>query len=250
MRRTASRLRLVSLGLLLALALAGACLAAGMAFPPLTGRVVDDAHLLSPAAVQRLTQALAAHERDTGEQVIVATVPNLGGAGIEDYGYQLGRAWGIGQKGKDNGAILLVAAAEHRVRIEVGYGLEGTLTDARSKDIIEDRIVPAFKAGRMEAGIEAGTAAILAVLDGGKDADAAASTPAAPDAQAAAQALPAGGLAILLLVVFIMLFSFRAGPWFLLPMMLGSGGRGGGNGGDSFSGGGGSFGGGGASGSW
>src|SRR5690242_9717415 len=106
-------------------------------FPSFTGYVVDDANLLSAPTRAKLTQTLGAFQRASGKQVVVATVKTLQGYPIEDYGYQLGRAWGVGQKGKDNGVILLVASDERKVRIEVGYGLEGDLTDAQSKLIIE-----------------------------------------------------------------------------------------------------------------
>src|SRR4051812_38060744 len=111
--------------------------AADIAFPPLTGRVVDQAHILSAGAVSQLTAQLEAHEKATGQQVVVATVISLQDQEIAEYGYQLGRAWSIGQKDKNTGAILLVAPKERKVRIEVGYGLEGTLTDAQSRLIIE-----------------------------------------------------------------------------------------------------------------
>ena len=97
------------------------------AFPPLTGRVVDDAGILSPATRADLSAMLQRHEQATGEQVVVVTLPSLQGYSIEDFGYQLGRAWGIGQKDKNTGALLIVAPNEHKVRIEVGYGLEGHL---------------------------------------------------------------------------------------------------------------------------
>ena len=135
-------------------------------FPPLSGRVVDETGTLTPATVERLTALLAEEEQKTGDQLVVAVVKSLQGDTIEDYGYQLGRFWGIGQKGKDNGAILLVAPNEHKVRIEVGYGLEGTLTDAQSRIIIERAILPAFRRGDVNAGVLAGTAAILDVLGG------------------------------------------------------------------------------------
>ena len=106
--------------------------AAAIKFPELTGRVVDNAGLLSPAVEQALTEQLAAHEQATTNQVVVVTLPNLQGYTIEEFGYQLGRYWGIGQKGKDNGVVFLVAKAERKVRLEVGYGLEGVLTDALS----------------------------------------------------------------------------------------------------------------------
>jgi uncharacterized membrane protein YgcG len=139
---------------------------AALSFPALTGRVVDEAGLLTPAERQSLTDMLAAYEQKTTNQVVVVTLKSLQGTSIEDYGYQLGRHWGIGQKGKDNGALLIVAPNEHKVRIEVGYGLEGELTDAASKLIIENIIVPAFKSGRFGPGIVAGTGAILKVLSG------------------------------------------------------------------------------------
>ena len=116
--------------ILLLLILASRALAAAPKFPTLTGRVVDDAGVLDASTQSQLTDMLAAHERATGEQVVVVTLDSLQGFSIEDYGYQLGRYWGIGQKGKNTGAILIVAPKEHKVRIEVGYGLEGTLTDA------------------------------------------------------------------------------------------------------------------------
>jgi len=134
-------------------------------FPALTGRVVDQAEILSPAEEQALSDALATHERATTNQVVVVTIKDLQGYDIQDYGYQLGRHWGIGQKGKDNGVLLLVAPEERKTRIEVGYGLEGTLTDALSHRIIQDRIIPEFREQRMAAGVEAGAQAILKVLE-------------------------------------------------------------------------------------
>ena len=109
---------------------------------------------------------LAAHERATGQQVVVVTLDSLQGFTIEDYGYQLGRHWGIGQKGTNTGALLIVAPKEHKVRIEVGYGLEGTLTDAQSRIIIEQSILPSFRSGDFNAGILNGTQAIIQVLGG------------------------------------------------------------------------------------
>ena len=134
-------------------------------FPELSGRVVDKADMLSPATETQLTQMLQAHEQSTTEQVVVVTLPNLQGYAIEDYGYQLGRHWGIGQKGEDNGALLLVAKQERKIRIEVGYGLEGRLTDAASATIINRIITPAFKQGQFEQGIANGAAAMVKVLE-------------------------------------------------------------------------------------
>src|SRR5690554_1153517 len=108
-----------------------------ISFPELTGRVVDNADMIDAATEQQLTQMLAAHEQNSTNQVVVVTVNDLQGTTIEDFGYQLGRTWGIGQKNADNGALLLVAKDERKVRIEVGYGLEGVLTDAISANIID-----------------------------------------------------------------------------------------------------------------
>ncbi len=127
---------------------------------------MDDAHILSDSTQSDLTAMLARHEQATGEQVVVVTLPSLQGYSIEDFGYQLGRNWGIGQKDKNTGALLIVAPKEHKVRIEVGYGLEGQLTDAMSRVIIERDITPQFKRGDFNAGVLAGTATILKVLGG------------------------------------------------------------------------------------
>jgi uncharacterized protein len=149
--------------LLAALSIAGAS-AQEVHFPAFTGYVVDDAGILTTATRSRLDTALADYHRETKRQIVVATVRSLQGMPIEDYGYRLGRAWGVGQKGEDTGAILLIAPNEREVRIEVGYGLEGELTDARSKQIIEQAILPAFRAGDLNRGVLAGTAALLSVL--------------------------------------------------------------------------------------
>ena len=121
-------------------------------FPKLTGRVVDEANILSSQTRQRIESASAAHEQKSGNQVAVVTLKGLQGYTIEEYGYQLGRHWAIGQKGKNNGVLLIIAPVERKVRIEVGYGLEGALTDALSKYIIESRILPAFKSSDYNAG--------------------------------------------------------------------------------------------------
>ena len=110
--------------------------AAEPVFPKLSGRVTDAAGVLPPETVAALEGKLKALEDSTGTQLVVATVPDLQGYEIDEYGYQLGRAWGIGQKGTNTGAILLVAPAQRKLRIEVGYGLEGVLTDAVSSRIV------------------------------------------------------------------------------------------------------------------
>lgn len=135
-------------------------------FPELTGRVVDNASLLSSSQEQALTKLLQEHEEKTTNQVVVVTLPSLQGYTIEEYGYQLGRHWGIGQKGKDNGVLLIVAPNERKVRIEVGYGLEGVLTDKIAHDIIQDKILPFFKQKNYSKGIEFGTYQILYALKG------------------------------------------------------------------------------------
>ena len=135
-------------------------------FPPLTGRVVDNAGLLSTSTRQQLTQQLAAHEQQTTNQIVIVTLKSLDGNDIAQYGYQLGRHWAIGQKDRNNGVLLIIAPNERKVRIEVGYGLEGQLTDALSHDIIQNRILPQFRQGDFEKGIVAGTEGILAAIGG------------------------------------------------------------------------------------
>jgi len=237
------------------LALVASVVWAALTFPALTGRVVDDAGLLTPAERQSLTDMLAAYEQKTTNQVVVVTLKSLQGTSIEDYGYQLGRHWGIGQKGKDNGALLIVAPNERKVRIEVGYGLEGDLTDAASKLIIENIIVPAFKSGQFGPGIVAGTGAILKVLSGEQVA-----VPAAAKRREVERS--SGGFGPLFPMLLIGVFWLFAGRRFMgrrrggfFPIIFpGAGGgwgrRGGGGFGGGFGGGGGGFGGGGASGGW
>lgn len=135
-------------------------------FPKLSGRVVDTAAYLSQSVARQLSQQLEAHENATGNQVTVVTVPDLQGYSIAEFGYLLGREWGIGQKDKDNGVLLIVSKADRKVRIEVGYGLEGTLTDAISANIIHSVILPAFKRGQFQSGITQGTTAVIDALGG------------------------------------------------------------------------------------
>lgn len=141
-------------------------------FPKLTGRVVDTANLLSTSVERKLSQQLKSHEDKTTNQVVVVTVNSLQGMDIADYGYQLGRHWGIGQVDDNNGVLLIVAPKQRKVRIEVGYGLEGTLTDALSKQIIDFDIVPWFKKKDYPGGIQSGARAILGTLSGTYDATA------------------------------------------------------------------------------
>ena len=146
------------LGLLLAL-VAGPAVA--QTFPQLTGRVVDRANLLPPTDEAELTERLEKLERESGRQLVVATVPSLEGRTIEDYGYRLGRTWGIGREGEDDGVILLVAPNERKVRIETGYGARVFLTDAVSSVIIRNAITPRFRQDDYAGGISAGVDAII-----------------------------------------------------------------------------------------
>jgi uncharacterized protein len=258
MRRTLAVLPLLCGLFLLAIAVVQA---ADPEFPPLTGRVNDRAGLLSERDEQELEAALARFEAETTNQIVVVTVESLQGLPIEDYGYQLGRHWGIGQAGKDNGALLIVAPEEREVRIEVGYGLEGELTDAQSRTIIETGILPRFRQGDFAAGIKAGVAAMIETLGGSYD-------PALPQVQVreserAPSPFPlAIALPIIMMIILSRLFGSRrrerrarrhdyGGP-VIVPGGWGGrrGGFGGGRGGGGFSGGGGGFGGGGASGRW
>ncbi len=160
----------VTIRRLLAAALALLALAAPAAaqtFPALTGRVVDDAGMLSEGTRSILTRELAELEAKTTRQLVVVTVKSLQGRSIEDYGVRLGRAWQIGQRDKSNGVLLVVAPNERKVRIEVGYGLEGELTDAVVRLIIEQRILPNFRQGNMAGGVVAGTDEIIQALSGG-----------------------------------------------------------------------------------
>ncbi len=221
---------------------------AELKFPPLSGRVVDTADMIDNTNREHLSQMLRAHEELTTEQVVVVTVPNLQGATIEEYGYQLGRHWGIGQQGKDNGALLIVAKEERKVRIEVGYGLEDRLTDAQSSVIINQIITPAFKQGDFVGGITRGTEAMVQVLGGNPLAEPVAGATGGDDVTDWKMSL----LFFVLFVIFIFI-NMRGGRGLggLGGGYIGSGGFGsGGSGSGGMRGGGGSFGGGGASGGW
>lgn len=260
-------------GLLLAawLACAAPAWAAEPTFPALSGRVVDEGRLLSPDAEAALTTKLAKLETDTGAQLVVVTLDSLQGYEIEDYGYRLGRVWGIGPSKSDKGVLLIVAPNERKVRIEVGYGLEPVLTDALSSQIIQSDILPPFREAGYERGINAGVDAISTQLrldPEAAQARAAAVTAANPE-------FPVGPMVLVGLVFFFILMGLirsasgggrrrrgGVGPiilWAAADALSrsgrgrsggGFGGFGGFGGGGGFSGGGGSFGGGGASGGW
>lgn len=140
--------------------------ALAQSLPALTGRVVDTAGLIDAASEAALTAKLAAFEQKSSDQIVVATIPDLGGEAIEPYANRLFRHWAIGQAGENNGILLLVARDDRRMRIEVGYGLEGTLTDLHSRLIIENTLTPAFRAGDFAGGISAAVDDIILVLEG------------------------------------------------------------------------------------
>jgi uncharacterized protein len=244
-----------------------------------TAPVVDAANIIDPAVEAELTAKLDAFEQRNQRQFVVATIPSLDGYDIADYGYQLGRHWGLGDEENDDGIILLVAPNDRKVRIEVGYGLEAILPDGLAYDFIENDITPRFKAGDMNGGIVAGADAIIRQLElPPEEAQAIAAQASAPEREEGG--FPFGALIWLGFIGFFFILPMfgrvrgkryrRSGVagavgevllWTAINAAMNSG-RGGGGGGWSggggggfgsgggFSGGGGSFGGGGASGSW
>jgi uncharacterized protein len=240
----------------LALTLAGAASAANI--PPLAGRVVDQAGLLSDADKISLETRLEDLEAKSGIQLVVATVKSLDGDEIEPYANQMFRAWKLGERTRNNGVLLLVAPSERRVRIEVGYGLEATLTDALSKVIIANAITPRFKSGDFPGGIHRGVDDIITVLT--TDASEWQKRPSLRVDSDPAEG-PVNWLVISGILLFVTLMAVSRNFRMLVFAMLLSGRSGGGHGGGfgggfggasrgGFSGGGGSSGGGGASGRW
>lgn len=234
-------------------------------FPALSGRVVDEANILSPATEEELSAQSAALEAKTGAQFVVVTLASLQDYPIEDFGYQLGRAWGIGAKGKDDGILLIIAPNDRKVRVEVGYGLEGVITDAFSNLVLQRQVLPRFRTGDFEGGVKGGAQALIAQIA----ADPERQKAALADASQAAKAksgLDPESLIWLIIILFWIAFSvmrstrygrrMRGGLASAAPVILWGGhdshrgGFGGGGFGGGFGGGGGSFGGGGSSGSW
>jgi uncharacterized protein len=166
MKRAASAIRARFLGVLLCVAALLPCAAAALEAPVLKGRVNDTGGMLSPETERRIETLLKELEETDSTQVAVLTVPSLGGDSLEDFSIRVAERWKIGRKGFDNGVILLVARDDRKVRIEVGYGLEGRLTDLTAGRIIRDRIVPEFRAGRFDQGVLNGVAAIAEVVRG------------------------------------------------------------------------------------
>src|SRR5262245_46676352 len=245
--------------------LAAALPAAALVFPPLTGRVVDQSGILA-ATRTALEQKLAAHEANTTDQIVVATVPSLQGTSIEDFANQLFRHWQLGQKDKNNGILVLVAPTERKGRIEVGRGLEGTLTDAVSRLIIENSILPRFRAGDFAGGIDRGVDDITQVLTGDADEWKRRAATSGSGRGDAPNPLVAVLFVLLFGAIFLIIIMVSVGPrampgsrrrdttyWW--PTDTGGSGWsspdfGSSGGGGGFSGGGGDSGGGGASGSW
>ena len=268
------RLRLGGLAAALLLALALPALAAALL--PLTGRVVDQAGMIDAATEQGLVARLEAFEAKSSDQIVVATLDSLEGDTIEDFANRQFREWGLGQAGEDNGILLLVARDDRKMRIEVGYGLEGTLTDLHSKLIIENTMVPAFRAGDFSGGISKAVDDIIMVLEGS-----AAELEARGERNQQSQDIFGEDIFFALFVILwctiffgsfaiailVPMYGRKLGPnryrWLGIDWTVGgssgggssgsSGGGwsgGGGGGGGGFSGGGGSSGGGGASGGW
>lgn len=230
--------------------------AAAPTFPALTGRVVDGANILSPATEGQLTQKLAALEAKTSRQLVVVTLPSLQGYEISDYGYQLLRAWGIGQKKLNNGVLFIIAPKERATRIEVGYGLEPILTDALSSVIIQSQVLPRFRENDFDGGISAGADALIQQLSLERS-EAEARAAAAAQEGGSEDGMPDWLPMVLMLGIFGYMFYHSwaypgrrgggGGPYNGGGGWSGGGGRSSGGG---FSGGGGSGGGGGASGRW
>ena len=247
-----------------------AATAAQPKFPALTGRIVDEASLLSADDKRALEQDLKALEEKSTDQLVVYTTRSLQGYPIEDFGYRLGRHWQIGQQGKNNGAILIVAPNDRKVRIEVGRGLEPQLTDLMTKLIVENAILPAFRRNDFAGGIKAGVRDIRDVLLGDAEEVKQRAKAANKRSPGGDSFMPVAILVILILFAFTVIvmqsmqtahpgrrlsrdrrrgtgpdpWGGSAGGW------SGGGWSGGDSGGGGFSGGGGDFGGGGSSGSW
>ncbi len=246
----------------LLLLLFGSVALAADPLPPKPARYVEDqAGLLSPSTRDALVQKLAAFERDTSDQVLVAILPSVpGDYAMEDFTQRTAEAWGVGQKAHDNGAVLFIFPKDHKMRIEVGYGLEGAIPDATAKSILDRIVTPAFRAGDFNGGVTRGVDAILQAAKGEYQGAGQTVAEREDDGESSPDALFLIILAVFLLFLIVRgarsrgwdysTRKNRAGSWW------NSGGWGGGSGGFSsgggggFSGGGGSFGGGGASGGW
>jgi uncharacterized protein len=240
--------------------LAIASILAALEVPPLRGRVNDFAGLISRERAHALETRLKQFEAETGHQIAVLTIPTLEGEDIEGFGIRVAEAWKIGQKGFDNGAILIVAKDDKKLRIEVGYGLEGVLPDALASRIIREVIVPRFRNNDFAGGIEAGTETIMKTTRGEPLPPRQRSNPPGTDLSVAQLLFILFLIAIPLIAIWGTRKQSRSlGTWtgsgrrrhdYGGGTFWGSPGGGGFGGGGGFSGGGGGFGGGGASGSW
>ncbi len=260
------RKRAISIGFLavLILTLTPPAGAASFQVPKLSGPVVDGAGMLSEGARARLTVALKGLWDAGGSQVAVLTVPDLGGETIEQASIRVTDAWKLGTKKKDNGVLFLIARDERKLRIEVGQGLEGQLTDAHSRRILDETVTPHFKAGNIDAGVLAGVRAIIAITDPEVNSDAWFEGAIPPTPKHRKSPVPPGLIILFFLVLFGVVASLggpgsggsprggsRGGSRGGGFIFFGGGGfGGGGGGGGGFSGGGGGFSGGGASGGW
>lgn len=228
--------------------------------PPAPAQYFNDyAKVVSPNIAQQLNQSLENFERETSSQILVAVYPKMqSDSSIEDYTVRVAQSWRVGQKAKDNGAVLFVFIGDRKMFLQVGYGLEGVLPDALCKRIIEDEIKPGFKAGDYDSGLAAGVSAILSAAKGeykgtGRTV---ADGNYSPGAAGNAGHRSSPAIVFIFVVIFILLAfasrGRRGGGFFYTGGGWGGGGGGwsGGGGGGGFSGGGGSFGGGGAGGSW
>lgn len=235
---------LPALGVVLALSTVSS---SALEVPYLSHRVTDQAGILDSAAESRLEEQLKQLETSTGAQVAVLTIPSLDGEVLEDFSLRVVEEWRLGRDDEDDGVLVLVARDDRKVRIEVGYGLEGAITDLQSKRIIDGLMVPEFRQGDFAGGIEAAVGAIGGAIRG--EPDAIPVSASSSDSSGGSDPITIFWLAIFFLFWILSAFSKKGrrgggGGW-----IIGSGGGGGFSGG-GFSGGGGSFGGGGASGSW
>jgi uncharacterized protein len=238
---------LVLIGLLAGL-WGGSGLGAQAALPPPPTRwVTDGPNLLSPALRQSLDQRLRATQEGTGHQVLVWIGDSTGGEPLEDYTVRAFAAWKVGRKGLDDGLVLFIFAKDHKVRLEVGYGLEGQVPDILASQIIRETILPALQRGDADGAVQAGVARLLKAIGGDTSAQS-----SAKETRGAGQRMGVGSWILIAVLVlgFLGLAITHPGlaAWLLFSIF--SGGRGGGGGDGGFSGGGGRSGGGGASGSW
>lgn len=226
------------------------------AFPAPTGFVNDFAGVISGGTKNALEGLLSSFERATGNEIAVVTLPSLDGRTVEDVAVDLFKQWGIGKKGKDDGILFLIAPGERRMRIEVGYGLEGTINDALAGRLLDDNVIPRFRAGDMDGGIAAGTIAIVQTIVDREQLsfDIAAASNNIPITRTSPEdEVGKGPLARVLQVLFVILliYLFIRHPWLFLLLLSTGGGRSGGGFGGGFGGfGGGGSGGGGASRGW